>query len=199
MKLLLVALAVASAGDFGQLVVRSQPGAEVLWDGVSLGPIQDDGELTIEGILPGSYSLSLRREGFTTYEQTLQVKAGTTNLTLPLVPAAIEHPAGDSSGRFALSWLLAGAVLLAAGAAAAWNLTRRSRRASPRRHRRLPGTPWDDRAPAPSARQRSAGFLAGIEQRERRIHRAAATVPRDAPDDVIEGEIIDPVAREGDG
>src|SRR5687767_11733288 len=88
MKLFLLALLVASTAEAGTLVVRSQPGVEVTWDGVALGVTGEDGALPIAGIPPGTYAVRLSKAGHRTAERNITVGEGEAalNLTLALIP-----------------------------------------------------------------------------------------------------------------
>lgn len=52
------------AESTGQLNIVSQPGVEVVWEGVPLGTTDTAGLLVIEGIPRGSYGLVLRKAGY---------------------------------------------------------------------------------------------------------------------------------------
>jgi hypothetical protein len=102
--------AAATSISLGELTVRSQPGAEVVWDGVILGVTDDRGVMKIGQIPPGGYLLDLRLEGFEDRTVPLAVETGSQTLNLPLTalvaakPAAVESdPVSRSSDETTLS------------------------------------------------------------------------------------------------
>ncbi|HEV8632509.1 MAG TPA: PEGA domain-containing protein [Thermoanaerobaculia bacterium] len=189
----------------GTLVVRSQPGAEVAWDGVAIGTTDARGELSVDAIPPGTYSILLRKDGFRPLERNVVVGAESTVLALPLVPLGSVAPRGtarqptQSAATVAdrePAWRLAAFVLTAAGIAALLALGLRAR---PRRRRRRHRTPPAIEPLTDAGGDRQPGhhpFLAEIGQRERHLRGdVLATVPP-AAGDVVEGEILDPGGEE---
>ncbi len=93
---LLVLLALIATPDpaaTGSLEIRTQPRVEVVWEGTVLGATGDDGTLSIAGIPPGDYALTLRKAGFA--EATVEVVAGAgekTVLVLRLEPLTAAEP-----------------------------------------------------------------------------------------------------------
>ena len=81
---LLTPLATATSIPLGELTVRSQPGVEVVWDGIFLGVTDDKGVMKIGQIPPGGYSLALRLEGFEGRSFPLEVATGSQTVNLPL-------------------------------------------------------------------------------------------------------------------
>ncbi len=86
--LLLLTLLGAIDGETGTLRIHSQPGAEVVWEGVSLGNTDTSGSLTVSDIPPGTFNLVLRKTGFRQFQTSVTVAAGkTTSLEAELQPA----------------------------------------------------------------------------------------------------------------
>lgn len=92
---ILLAFPVASAGEDlpagGQqrhtVRIQSQPGVEILWEGVALGETDAGGYLLIEGIPAGEYRLTLRKEGFHTLDTRMPVAAGASSSRALLLEA----------------------------------------------------------------------------------------------------------------
>ncbi len=86
--LLLLTLLGAIDGETGTLRVHSQPGAEVVWEGVSLGDIDTSGRLSVSDIPPGTFNLVLRKTGFRQFQTAVTIAAGKTmSLEAELQPA----------------------------------------------------------------------------------------------------------------
>ena len=75
---------IADAAEAGGLRIVSQPGVEVTWEGVVLGQTDEVGALDISGIPPGTYSVSLLKEGYEKLSVPLVVRPGTTTISLRL-------------------------------------------------------------------------------------------------------------------
>ncbi len=74
--LLLLALLGAIHGENGTLRIHSQPDAEVIWDGVSLGTTDNGGLLTVSDIPPGSFTVTLRKAGFRDFSTSVTITGG---------------------------------------------------------------------------------------------------------------------------
>ena len=90
---LLTILLALPAGSTGVLELRSQPGVEVLWEGVALGETDASGLLVIAGIPPGEYHLTLRKQGFHDLDTRLEVAEGSGS-TRELLLKPLAAPAG---------------------------------------------------------------------------------------------------------
>ena len=79
----------AGAHGFGTLAIRVQPGdATVLVDGERWDRPADDARLTLE-LSAGSHQVEVRKDGYTTYTATVQVRSGEVtplNVSLPSQP-----------------------------------------------------------------------------------------------------------------
>ncbi len=73
-------LLLSATPDRGALRVSSQPGVEVVWEGVSLGTTDSSGNLVIREIPVGEYSITLRKEGYREARTRASVTAGETTL-----------------------------------------------------------------------------------------------------------------------
>ncbi len=92
--LLLLALLGAIDGETGTLRIHSDPGAEVVWEGVSLGTTDTAGLLTVSDIPPGTFTLALRKAGFREFQTSITVTGGkATSLEAELQPAGSRPPA----------------------------------------------------------------------------------------------------------
>ncbi|RPI21862.1 MAG: PEGA domain-containing protein [Acidobacteria bacterium] len=78
--LLLIALLGITGADNGTLRIQSEPGAEVLWEGVSLEATDLKGLLTVSDIPPGKFELVLRKPGFREYRTSVTILAGETSV-----------------------------------------------------------------------------------------------------------------------
>ena len=76
--LLLLTLLGAIDGETGILRIHSQPGTEVVWEGVSLGNTDTAGSLTVSDIPPGTFTLALRKKGFHEFQTSVTIAAGET-------------------------------------------------------------------------------------------------------------------------
>jgi len=208
MKSLVMVLLLAAGAATGSLVVHSQPGVEVVWDGVPLGTTDARGELTISGILPGTYAVELHRQGLTTARRDLAVHAGPMELELRLVPLgrppapeeAVPSPVvtqySSSSLRDALRPMLLGSIAVATVVALSVAVQRR-RQVWRRRHRHP-----EDLLPPPvlplEVQPAPAAFVDELLRRERLLRgEVLAPAPPAAPtEDVIEGEVLDREGRE---
>lgn len=91
--LLLLTLLGAIDGETGTLRVHSQPGAEVVWEGVSLGNTDTSGSLSVSDIPPGTFNLVLRKTGFRQFQTAVTIAGGkTTSLEAELRPAGSPVP-----------------------------------------------------------------------------------------------------------
>jgi len=80
MFLLLVAFAASQpSAEFAALEIQSQPGVEVVWEGVSLGRTDNQGLLVVEEIPPGRYAIAIRKQGFREVTRELELVGGQTN------------------------------------------------------------------------------------------------------------------------
>ena len=77
---LLTLVLLSAAPDKGALRVSSQPGVEVVWEGVSLGTTDSSGNLVIRDIPVGEYPITLRKEGYREARTRASVTAGETKL-----------------------------------------------------------------------------------------------------------------------
>jgi len=97
--ILATALSAQSPPELANLRVLSQPGVNVVWEGVLLGEVDDSGALLVERIPPGAYTIVLRKPGFR--ERTLEVTVmggRTTDLTATLARDVEESPVAESAG-----------------------------------------------------------------------------------------------------
>jgi len=86
--LLILALLGIIDGETGTLRIHSQPGTEVVWEGVSLGSTDAGGLLTVSEIPPGTFTLALRKAGFREFQKSVTITGGdTTSLEAALQPA----------------------------------------------------------------------------------------------------------------
>jgi hypothetical protein len=74
--------------------VLTQPGVEVLWEGVSLGSTDGRGVLEIEGVPSGSFSVTLRKPGHQTRTTRIEVDSRTERLETRL-----ERVAGSAAAQ----------------------------------------------------------------------------------------------------
>ena len=88
------AISAASSVPLGNLILRSQPGAEVTWDGVNLGRTDEYGVMEIGDVPPGQYDLSFTRDGFEPLRVPMDVRAGSQSMTslLTALPQTAEVP-----------------------------------------------------------------------------------------------------------
>ncbi len=85
-------------GSRHSVELRSQPGVEVLWEGVLLGETDTGGTLTIEGIPSGEYRLTLRRPGFRELDTRIAFGEGAdASRTLLLEEIGSRHTSGTSA------------------------------------------------------------------------------------------------------
>ncbi len=75
---------VAAGAEQGDLELRTEPGAVVVWEGVELGRADARGVLLIRDIPPASYRIELRKPGFRAREAVVDVTPGERTLSLPL-------------------------------------------------------------------------------------------------------------------
>ena len=64
MRLVLWALLLANTAGEATLIIHSEAGTEVLWEGVSLGKTDSDGVRKIQNVPPGVFSITLKKNGF---------------------------------------------------------------------------------------------------------------------------------------
>ncbi|MGH9465517.1 MAG: PEGA domain-containing protein, partial [Thermoanaerobaculia bacterium] len=86
LALLLAMMAGGPAASTATLLVESQPAVEVVWEGVPLGVTGPDGTLTIADIPPGSYAVTLRKEGHRPSERRIELGPGPARLAQRLAP-----------------------------------------------------------------------------------------------------------------
>ncbi len=72
-------------GPTGSLEIRTLPGTEVVWEGVSLGETDTGGSLLIEGIIAGEYSIVLRKEGHREAATRADISPGEESVLLLLL------------------------------------------------------------------------------------------------------------------
>ncbi len=112
----------------GALRIRSQPGVEVLWEGVALGKTDAEGLLVVEDIPAGDYLLTLRAPGFHQVDVRTTVAArGEAILELPLSSTgalgdqppspglAAEVSTAPTIGTTTFLWLAVGLLLALVG------------------------------------------------------------------------------------
>lgn len=91
----------ANLARLGTILVDSRPsGAEVFLDGRPMGSTTE-GPLTITGLEPGRYSLRVTKEDHTTWEESIEVKAGKQTSILAELEAEEELPGPP---RFPIIW-----------------------------------------------------------------------------------------------
>ena len=86
-------LLLAAPTEKGALRIVSQPAVEVIWEGVELGRTDSRGLLVIQEIPIGTYSVTLRKEGFRERKTRAVVKAGESRLSLKLKPIILPQAA----------------------------------------------------------------------------------------------------------
>ncbi len=91
---LLTILLALPAGSTGVLKLQSQPGVEILWDGVALGTTDARGNLIIKRIPPGEYRLTLRKQGFHDLNTGIEVEEGEGS-SRELLLRPLSAPGGD--------------------------------------------------------------------------------------------------------
>ncbi len=94
--LLLFLLMLPASQDKGSLLIQTEPGTEVVWDGVTLAETDPKGRLSIEEIPLGRYTLVLRKEGFRRLQRDVEVEGGQVSLVLPLEAIPVSRPKAPS-------------------------------------------------------------------------------------------------------
>ncbi len=94
--LLLFLLILPASQDKGSLLIQTEPGTEVVWDGVTLARTDPKGRLSIEEIPLGRYTLVLRKEGFRKLQRDVEVQGGQVSLVLPLEAIPTSRPQAPS-------------------------------------------------------------------------------------------------------
>jgi len=88
--LLFLALIGVVYAESGTLRIQSEPGAEVLWEGVFLAKIDSEGRLSVSGIPPGSFKVVVRKPGFRDFRTSVTLEADQSIvLDAPLEPISI--------------------------------------------------------------------------------------------------------------
>lgn len=72
----------------GSLTLLTEPEAEVLWQGVSLGLAGEDGRLQIQGIPRGTYQVLVIKTGFLAESREIEIHAGAQQIEFHLTPLA---------------------------------------------------------------------------------------------------------------
>ena len=88
-----------AAEEKGSLLIQTEPGTEVVWDGVSLAKTDEKGRLSIEEIPLGQYNLVLHKNGFRKLRREVEVKRGQVSLVLPLEAMASSQVSPKPSPR----------------------------------------------------------------------------------------------------
>ncbi len=88
---LLVSL--AAVGATGSLEVRTEPGAEVLWEGTSIGSTDGSGRLRVQDVPAGTYRLVVKGS-HSQVSTSVEVGSGATIVQLPL-PSRTPTPARE--------------------------------------------------------------------------------------------------------
>ena len=85
------------AVELGSLVIRAEPDAEVIWQGVSLGRTGSNGAMEIAQIPLGSYDIEIRAAGRPARDFLVDVREGSQSLDVvpPAAPAAQPAVAGS--------------------------------------------------------------------------------------------------------
>lgn len=83
---LLMLFLAASAFEVGSLFIETQPGVEVVWEGVLLGSTDARGNLTIDDSPLGVFTITLRKPGFRTVTTEVEIVPGRKTWTLELEP-----------------------------------------------------------------------------------------------------------------
>ena len=100
--LLLVALAQSPEPPSGWLRIESQPGVEVVWEGVSLGRTDASGLLLVEEIPIGRFEIVLRGRGLETAREAVDITPGRnawTKLLETVAPAPPPPPVAEVESR----------------------------------------------------------------------------------------------------
>ena len=83
--ILSVCCSALSAQPTSEVVIRSEPGAAVFWDGVPLGGIESDGEFVIRGAPLGQFSVRIEKQGFVSRTEVIVRRgSGQTRLEIQL-------------------------------------------------------------------------------------------------------------------
>ena len=82
--LFLMILLAVGPPENANLTLQTEPGTEVVWEGVSLGRAGSDGLLIIQGVPPGTFSVTLRKGGFHEFTTDIEVLHGEAKLVLEL-------------------------------------------------------------------------------------------------------------------
>jgi len=98
--LLMVFLAF-STFETGSLRIESQPGVEVVWEGVRLGSTDARGILRIDDSPLGVFSITLRKDGFRPLTTEVEVEPGQKTVRLELEPVATpaSQPSPEAASR----------------------------------------------------------------------------------------------------
>lgn len=64
----------ADAQERTTLTLRSQPGVEVLWQGVRIGTIEEDGQLLIRNVPPGEFEIRLSKLGYQYRAESVRIE-----------------------------------------------------------------------------------------------------------------------------
>ncbi|MCP4654627.1 MAG: PEGA domain-containing protein [bacterium] len=83
---LLMLFLALSPFEVGSLRIESQPGVEVVWEGVPLGSTDARGILTVDDSPLGVFSITLRKPGFRSLTTEIEIAPGRKTLALELEP-----------------------------------------------------------------------------------------------------------------
>lgn len=85
------------AVELGALVIRAEPGAEVIWQGVQLGQTDDKGVMEISEIPLGSYDIEIRVPGHPGERFSVDVEEGSQILKVSPPEQVVVEAAATSS------------------------------------------------------------------------------------------------------
>lgn len=105
---------VASLSTSGILSVETEPGAQVVWEGVALGLADERGLMEIQDIPPGAYSLTVSKRGFSPLQKRIEVHAGRQSVSFRL---AAPPPARSQSRLVKVNTAPAGLSVVEAASA----------------------------------------------------------------------------------
>lgn len=81
----------------GSLILETDPGSTISWDGQELGVVDESGRMEISGIPLGTYSIGVQKEGFEPSMKEASITPGVQTLSVSLSKRPHSVPA-DSSG-----------------------------------------------------------------------------------------------------